>query len=100
MVTRSEVRHAREVARQDPAWLRTWYWPLWIVAVVLSFGIPEAIAIVHPGAGGTKSERWRAWLGIDPPRRRRRFAWAGLVAVVVGFAVWFPLHLQRAWPWE
>lgn len=97
-----DVRKARVAAGEDldPRWMRTWLWPAWLVVVAVTFTVLEAWAIVSRGEGGTLSERTRAWLGIEPGARGRRGGWAGLVAVLVAFTVWFSGHLLHWWPWE
>ncbi len=61
---------------------RSWFL-YWLVAFgLLSFGVPEAIAIVDPDAGDTLSESLR-WLTAHP---------VGAVGFVV-FIVWFTWHI-------
>lgn len=100
MSVRAELTQAREVAREDPGWLRTWYWPLWLAVVAVGFVVAEAIALMNRGDGGTLSEKTRQWLGIRPGAGGRRGAWAAFVAVLALFTVWFSGHLLQWWPWE
>jgi H+/Cl- antiporter ClcA len=100
---RAQLRAAREVARQDPAWLRTWYWPLLLSVLVVGFTFGETIALVNRGSGGTATERVKAALGVDPPRRRRRVAVASFVASLLAAVVWLIPHMTHwplTWPWE
>lgn len=85
------------MSRQDPGWLRRW-WPFYVALAVLAFAVPEAVALATPGDGGTLSEMTREWLGTSEGGVTA--AWVALTVVLVGFAVWFPLHLRRWWPWE
>lgn len=95
-----ELRYARTRARQDdPGWAR-WYWPAFLIITALGFAVPEAVAIASPRKADTLSERMRAWLGIEPSRKRRRWAWSALTLVLVVFTIWFPAHLMQWWPWE
>lgn len=96
------VRDAAAAPKRDPLWLRTWYWPLYIVVAILGFAIPEAIAIVSKGDGGTKSDKWREWLGVGANNQSKdlRVGWGILAAVLILFAIWFPVHLREWWPWE
>lgn len=80
-------------------WLRR-YWIVFSVAVVLmlavGFGTPQGVALWlgEPGDGfvaGTYSETLAPWLGR---------LWLPLMIGLLVFAVWFPLHLRRWWPWE
>ena len=84
---------------RDPGWLRAW-WPLWLVVLGVGFVGPEAVALVSEGEGGTLSEMTRPWLGLDPDGSGMTVGWVGLTVVLLGFAVWFPLHLRKLWPWE
>lgn len=84
------------VAR-DPGWLRR-YWPVGLAVAALAFVGPEAVAIVADGEGGTLSEWSRDQLGTSDGQAT--MGWWALTAVLAGFAVWFPVHLRRAWPWE
>lgn len=86
---------------RDPGWLRTHWRAFTALAALLllvGFGVPEAVAIVHPGVGGTYSEVLRSWLGTEDGGAG--WGWWALTAVLVTFAVWFPVHLRRWWPWE
>ncbi len=92
---------ADETPRRDPQWLRRW-WPMFTVLaallLVVGFGGPEGVALIDPGVGGTYSEWWRDVLGtqngdVTP-------GWVILTVILLGFAVWFPGHLLRWWPWE
>jgi hypothetical protein len=83
--------------RRDPGWLRRW-WPLGLVIAALAFAVPETIAIVAPGEGGTLSEMTREWLGTESGGVTA--GWVVLTVLLGGFAVWFPVHLRRGWPWE
>lgn len=103
MSVRAELRQAREVARQDPAFLRTWYWPLLAAILVVGFAFGETWAIVNKGKGGTATERIKAALGVDPPRRRRRVAVASFVAAALVLVTWAVPHLTHwpfTWFWE
>lgn len=84
------------VAR-DPGWLRR-YWPVGLAVAALAFVGPEAFAIVSDGEGGTLSEWSRDQLGTSTGQATA--GWWTLTAVLAGFAVWFPVHLRRGWPWE
>lgn len=83
--------------RQDPGWLRRW-WPLGLAAAALAFAVPETIAIIAPGEGGTLSEMTREWLGTEGGAAT--VPWVVVTVLLAGFAVWFPVHLRRGWPWE
>lgn len=85
--------------RRDPGWLAAW-WPLWLAVVGLGFVGPEAVALVSDGEGGTLSEMTRKWLGLNPDGSGMTVGWVVLTVVLLGFAVWFPLHLRKWWPWE
>ena len=89
------------MSRQDPGWLRAHWRAFTVLAallLVVGFGVPEAIAIVHPGEGGTYSEVLRGWLGTEDGGAG--WGWWLLTAILAGFAVWFPIHLRSWWPWE
>lgn len=90
---------ADEATRRDPGWLRAW-WPLWLAVVGIGFVGPEAVALISEGEGGTLSEMTREWLGLSPDGAGMTVGWVALTAVLVGFAVWFPIHLKRGWWWE
>lgn len=99
---RRELAEAREQARRDPAWLRT-FWPVWLALLALGFAVAETIAIVNPGKGGTLTERVRLWLGVDPPAPRRRGSAGAFAAVLLALAVWLVPHMTDwpwSWPWE
>lgn len=85
--------------RRDPQWLRRW-WPLWLAVVALGFAVPETVALVSGGDGGTLSEMTREWLGLAPDGAGMTVGWVVLTVILAGFAVWFPVHLRRGWPWE
>lgn len=86
------------MSRRDPGWLRRW-WPIGLVVAALAFAIPETIAIIAPGEGGTLSEMTREWLGTEGGAVTA--GWVVLTVVLVGFAVWFPLHVKGdILPWE
>lgn len=87
------------MTRRDPAWLRRW-WPLWLVVVALGFAVPETVALVSNGEGGTLSEMTREWLGLDPDGGGMTAGWVVLTVVLAGFAVWFPVHLKKGWWYE
>lgn len=87
------------MAGRDPAWLRRW-WPLWIVLVALGFAVPETVALVSPGDGGTLSEMTREWLGISADGGGWTAGWVVLTAALAAFAVWFPVHLKKGWWYE
>jgi len=84
---------------RDPGWLRRW-WPLWLALVGLGFAVPETVALVSTGEGGTLSEMTREWLGMSPDGTGGTIGWVALTVVLAGFAVWFPIHLRKGWPWE
>src|SRR5690606_3466383 len=85
------------MTRRDPGWLRRW-WPLWLVVVALGFAVPETVALVSNGEGGTLSEMTREWLGVGDGQIT--VGWVVMTVAMAGFAVWFPAHLLRWWPWE
>lgn len=87
------------MTRRDPGWLRVW-WPLFLVLAALAFAAPETIALVDPGDGGTLSEWTRDQLGIATDGTGGTVGWVVLTVVLAAFAVWFPVHLRRGWPWE
>lgn len=87
------------MTKRDPAWLRRW-WPLWTVLVALGFAVPETVALVSTGEGGTLSEMTREWLGLAPDGGGMTAGWVALTVALAGFAVWFPVHLKKGWPWE
>lgn len=87
------------MSRRDPGWLRRW-WPLALVLAALGFIIPEAIALAHSGDGGTLSEMSREWLGVAPDGTGGTVGVVVLAVLLGGFAVWYPAHLKRLWPWE
>ena len=87
------------MTRRDPAWLRRW-WPLWLALVVLGFAVPETVALVSTGEGGTLSEMTREWLGLDPDGAGTTVGWVILTVILAGFAVWFPVHLKKGWWYE
>lgn len=100
---RAELRQAREVARQDdPRWL-TVFWPLWLAVLALGFAVAETVGVVSKGKGGTLTERVKLWLGVDPPKPRRRWAAGVFLAALALFAVWFGPHISGwpfTWFWE
>lgn len=69
-----------------------------MVLVALGFAVPETIALVSTGEGGTLSEMTREWLGVDDGQIT--VGWVVMTAAVAGFAVWWPGHLLKLWPWE
>lgn len=85
----------------DPAWLE-WFWVGWLVLLAGGFAFAETWAIVSRGRGGTLSEKTRKWLGVDPPRPRRRAALLTFSAALVLFTVWFVPHIvaRGFWSWE
>lgn len=87
------------MTRHDPGWLRRW-WPLWLALLGLGFAIPETVALLYPGDGGTLSEMTREWLGLGPDGGGVTAGWVVLTVALAGFAVWFPAHLLKLWPWE
>lgn len=62
-----------------------WLWVAWIVA----FFLIEFWAIFTKAKGGTLSEHLREWLGVYPIRGWRIAGWA----LVLGFCIWFPVHI-------
>lgn len=96
---KAELSAARQQARDDPAWLRT-FWPIWLAVLAVGFAVAETVAIVSPGKGGTLTERIKRWLGVDPPAPRRRAASVAFVVALAGFAIWFGPHIVASWPWE
>jgi len=85
------------VAGRDPGWLRR-YWPVGLAVAGLAFVGPEAFAIVHDGDGGTLSEWSRDQLGTSSGQATA--GWWTVTGLLAAFAVWFPVHLRRGWPWE
>lgn len=83
--------------KQDPRWLRT-YWPVGLALAMLAFAGPEAFGIIADGEGGTLSEWSRDALGTS--QGAATAGWWTLTALLAAFAVWFPLHLRKKWPWE
>lgn len=71
-----------------------------MVLVALGFAVPETIALVSTGEGGTLSEMTREWLGLAPDGGGMTAGWVALTVLLAGFAVWFPIHLKKGWPWE
>lgn len=100
MSVRAELAAAKEEVREDPRWLRTWFWPAWLTVLAVSFAVAETWALVHPGRGGTMSERKREWLGIHGKDKDIRVGWAVMTVALAVFAVWYPVHLMEWWPWE
>ena len=84
---------------RDPGWLRRW-WPLWLAVVALGFAVPETVALVSTGDGGTLSEMTREWLGMSPDGTGGTIGWVVLTVLLAAFAVWFPVHLRKGWPGE
>jgi hypothetical protein len=84
-------------AGADPAWL-DWFWPAWLALLAGGFAFAETWALVSRGRGGTLSEKLRRWLGLDPPRPGRRWAFVVVTVALVGVAVWLPGHLAGWWP--
>lgn len=82
---------------RDPTWLRRW-WPLYLVLVALAFAVPETVAIVAPGSGGTLSETIREWLGTGGGEVT--VGWVVMTVAVLMFGVWWSGHLLSWWPWE
>lgn len=87
------------MSRRDPGWLRRW-WMLYLALVALGFAVPETIALIHAGDGGTLSEASRDWLGISPDGTGGAVGWTALTVALVGFAAWYVGHLRKWWPWE
>lgn len=85
--------------RRDPGWLRRW-WPLYLVLVALGFAIPETIALLAPGDGGTLSEMSRDWIGLDPDGTGGTVGWVALTTMLAAFALWYAGHMRKWWPWE
>lgn len=87
--------------RRDPSWLRA-YWRWFTVGIaavlLLGFGIPETIAIIDPGRGGTYTEVIQD--GLDIPEGSVTGGWVLLTALLTLFVAWFVPHLQGWWPWE
>lgn len=98
MSVRAELGRAREVTRQDAGFLRTWYWPVFLAAAAVAFVVPEVIALVDPGRGGTLSEWTRRALGVQPAAPRRRWAAAGFAGGLLLFVAWFVPHILWDWP--
>lgn len=42
----------------------------------------------------------REWLGVAPDGTGGTVGVTLLAVALLGFAVWYPLHLRRWWPWE
>lgn len=87
------------MSRRDPGWLRRW-WPLWVVLAALGFIVPEAVALADDGRGGTLSEMSREWLGVAPDGTGGAVGVAVLAVALLGFTVWFPVHIKRGWWYE
>jgi hypothetical protein len=85
------------VPRRDPGWFRR-YWPIGLALAGLAFAGPETLAIILDGEGGTLSEWTRDQLGTSDGQATA--GWWTLTAALAAFAVWFPIHLRRGWPWE
>lgn len=83
--------------RRDPGWLRL-YWPVWLALVVLTFAVPETIAIIASGDGGTLSEMTREWIGTTEGQASA--GWIVMTVVAGGSAVWWIGHTRSWWPWE
>jgi len=98
MSVRAEIRAAREVVREDPAFLRTWYWPVLAAILAVGFAFGETWALVRKGKGGTATENIKKALGVDPPRKWRRVAVASFTAGILALAVWLVPHITH-WPW-
>jgi hypothetical protein len=85
------------VSRQDPGWLRV-YWPVLLLAgVPILFGIPQGLALVWPGVGGTASEWTRDVLGVTDGPTARFWVFLALWSTL---AVWFPIHVLKGWWYE
>lgn len=82
---------------RDPGWLRL-YWPVWLALVVLTFAVPETVAIVASGEGGTLSEMTREWIGTTEGQASA--GWVAMTVVAGGAAVWWIGHTRSWWPWE
>jgi hypothetical protein len=85
--------------RRDPGWLRIW-WPLWLAVAALGFAIPETIALLAPGDGGTLSEMSREWLGISVEGTGGTVGWTVLTVALAAFVVWYAGHMRKWWWWE
>lgn len=72
----------------DSAW-----WVGWLVAVVASFGVLEGIALGNRADGDTLSENTRRWIGMFAGTRKRAAGAAAFAGTVLGFAVWFVVHI-------
>ena len=87
------------MSKHDPGWLRIW-WPLFLVVGALAFAIPETIALISPGDGGTLSEMTRDLLGISPDGTGGTIGWTVLTVALAAFVVWFSVHLRKGWWYE
>lgn len=83
---------------RDPGWLRRW-WLFYTVLIALAFAVPETVGIISSGEGGTFTESIQGWLGTGDGAVS--VGWVTLTVLLVGFVVWFPLHIKGGvWPWE
>jgi hypothetical protein len=79
-------------------WGVNWTW-VWVgVSAVFALGLAlfavfEGLALRQGKVRRTYTYAIRRWLGIEPPRRRRRLAGAVFAAVLVLFPVWFVPHI-------
>lgn len=73
-----------------------WYWLGGIVAILIGFAIPEAIAIRNKQGGDTLSENIRRWFRTDTPGGGK--SWFAVWLTLVGVLVWLYGHIERLWP--
>lgn len=86
----------------DPAWL-DWFWPAWLAVLAVGFIVAETVALVSKGRGGALTEWTKRQLGVDPPRKRRRWTVATFTVALVALTVWLTPHMTHwpaRWFWE
>lgn len=73
------------------------FWIMFTLIPLAVFGVAETLGIK---SGKPYTRYLRKWLGIDPPRKGVKWAWWSFAGLWLIFAIWFPVHLACAWPWE
>lgn len=75
------------------------FWVVFTVVPLVVFAVAEGSALASRKTGRTYSENIRRWLGIDPPRPRRRWTVWAFATLLIAFDAWFVPHIVFGiWP--